>query len=697
MNTAVALSTAPEPRVAGREAGRRALEQLADPDFALVITPADVDPDELHAGLREALGETPLFGGSAQAQVSNLGQTRGAVVVVLVKSSEVEASMAAVARTGTVEADAATLAAAMGGAPGAAPAAGLLLSPQIEQQGYDFARRLSEALDPPVAFSGGGVVGPPGVDRFSLAGSHLYCGDQMAREHAALLTLKPTSKDAVRFGFAFESCWSAVAPPVVVTRADGNRILEVDHTPVLEYVRSYLGVDFQRALETTAWKYTFLARLEDPAGDRYVVRTPNWDGDGDGLSCYPRCDMDGVELQLVQVSRSELLDGATRAARRATVALGGYKPALGFLFSCQLRRRFLHSRANDEVAHIRQVLGDHVPLLGMYAAGEFSPLYATPEEANDRDRPLWGSTGLSTSACVMLVGTRDGAPPDRDLPSLLREHVERDRHICDPEKHQARRIEELIRLLDEAEAMVDETENAFKHINREHFQLAEKLRSRNRELAQANRRSERLQRIIRQYTPHTVWKKAHRSVDAGYYSIPDEELTPVLMFMDVKGFTAYAEEHTSEEVIRELNRIFQPATAIIYDHDGDVDKFIGDCIFATFPEATEALDCALEIQALSRELQSQGSPFTVRVGIHQGRVVSGNVGGAVRMDNTLIGDAVNLAQRLESACTPGSVLLSADVFRKIREVLPLDLTPVRREVQAKGKRKPVEAYEVTPP
>lgn len=55
-----------------------------------------------------------------------------------------------------------------------------------------------------------------------------------------------------------------------------------------------------------------------------------------------------------------------------------------------------------------------------------------------------------------------------------------------------------------------------------------------------------------------------------------------MMFTDLKGFTSYAEQNPPKDVIRELNRICEPATQIIYENNGDIDKLIGDCIFATF-------------------------------------------------------------------------------------------------------------------
>lgn len=698
VSTGLGLASSCDPRLAGKLAAGRALEGVEAPQVALLFSSTRLDQDAVLAGVREAVGALPVFGGTCHHQVTNLGVTRGCVAVMVIGGGALDFHLTSVVADPDQAAcadDLAARVAALGLDPGRSRA-GLLLGTEEHRRGARYAEAFSRVLSPQVPMVGGGTLGPAREDSWSLAQSSQFCGQERFEDRYSLLVAEAAEGQA-RFAFSFASCWSAVAPPVRVTRAEGKRVFEVDHTPILEYARTYLGGDFQSSLEATSFKYTFLARLPDGDQDRHVIMTPEWRDADEAVPFFPDLDLEGAELQLVQLSRAEMLDGATRAAEQALAALDGFQPAAAVMVSCNLRQYFLHSRTNHEVARVREVLGDHVPLVGMYAGGEFAPMYARPEEACDPARALSGTRGLSTSVCLLLVGVPPGQAPGKDLSPILRTQLRDDGdRECSPADFE-RRIAELVRLLDGAEGMIDETEAAFKHINREHFLLAEKLKKKNRELAVANRRGERLQKIIRQYTPHNVWQKAHLSVDAGYYSIPDEELTPTLMFLDVKGFTSFAEGHTSAEVIREINKIFEPATAIVYDHGGDVDKYIGDCIFATFPEPLEALEAALEIQALARLARGQGSPFSLRIGIHRGRVVSGNVGGTMRRDNTLIGDAVNLAQRLEANCSPGNILLSGEVFRELRDDFPGDLEVRRREVQAKGKAKPVEAYEVEPP
>jgi len=174
--------------------------------------------------------------------------------------------------------------------------------------------------------------------------------------------------------------------------------------------------------------------------------------------------------------------------------------------------------------------------------------------------------------------------------------------------------------------------------------------------------------------------------------VPDSEFNGCFLFMDVKGFTSYSEDHRPSEVVGALNVIFGPATEIIYSCGGDVDKFIGDCIFAAFYKPDEALAAGRKLLELFRELQAKGSPFSMRIGINSGRAVRANVGSAGRREYTFIGDAVNTAQRLESNCAPGKLMVSEELYRQgtIRFS-----AAERKEIKVKGKKNPIVVYELT--
>ncbi len=160
--------------------------------------------------------------------------------------------------------------------------------------------------------------------------------------------------------------------------------------------------------------------------------------------------------------------------------------------------------------------------------------------------------------------------------------------------------------------------------------------------------------------------------------------------MDVKGFTSFSETHRPPEVVAALNALFGPATDAIHACCGDVDKYIGDCIFAAFRRPDDALRAAKRLLKLVAAQRASGNPFDVRIGVNAGRAIRANVGSRDRREYTYIGDAVNLAQRLESNCAPGRVLISASAYRGSRVRFP---TAVRRALSVKGRAQTVTAYE----
>lgn len=133
-----------------------------------------------------------------------------------------------------------------------------------------------------------------------------------------------------------------------------------------------------------------------------------------------------------------------------------------------------------------------------------------------------------------------------------------------------------------------------------------------------------------------------------------EEVEVSLLFLDVRGFTAFAEQAEARTVVSMLNDLFGVIVPVILRHGGHANKFIGDGLLAVFgaPErfpdhADRAVAAACEIATVVRE-RYRGEP-SVGIGVNSGKVVVGTIGGGGRLDFTVIGDAVNTAARVESA------------------------------------------------
>ncbi len=172
------------------------------------------------------------------------------------------------------------------------------------------------------------------------------------------------------------------------------------------------------------------------------------------------------------------------------------------------------------------------------------------------------------------------------------------------------------------------------------------------------------------------------------------EVDVSILFTDVQGFTSYAETASAREVIGTLNEQFELMVPIIERHGGHIDKFIGDGMMAVFgaPEffgdhADRAVDAAVEI---ADALRAQNHLLPVGLGVNSGLVVAGSVGGAGRLNFSVIGDVVNTAARVEAATreTGDALLIAADTKERLtrHEVISRGTLPL------KGKSEPVELF-----
>jgi class 3 adenylate cyclase len=168
-----------------------------------------------------------------------------------------------------------------------------------------------------------------------------------------------------------------------------------------------------------------------------------------------------------------------------------------------------------------------------------------------------------------------------------------------------------------------------------------------------------------------------------------------ILFADVSGFTAMSESMDAEEVRDTMNSLWSKLDAAILCHGGRVDKHIGDALMAIFgvPAAKEddperAVRAALELQKeLEAFAKSAGRELKMRVGVNTGTALLGAVGS--NSEFTAMGDAVNLASRLEHAAPIGGVLISHDLYLHVRGIF--DVEP-QEPIQVKGKKDPVQTY-----
>jgi adenylate cyclase len=173
-----------------------------------------------------------------------------------------------------------------------------------------------------------------------------------------------------------------------------------------------------------------------------------------------------------------------------------------------------------------------------------------------------------------------------------------------------------------------------------------------------------------------------------------EEVEVTVMFLDVRNFTQLAADTSAADVVARLNALFECVVPIVREHEGHVDKFVGDGVLAVFgaPQRTDqhadrALDAALEI---AEKVQDLGD-LEVGIGLNSGPVLAGNVGGGGRLEFTVIGDVVNVAARIEAATREtGDIILLSERTRELMTEPPE--AEERTGLTLRGKSETVTLY-----
>ena len=180
----------------------------------------------------------------------------------------------------------------------------------------------------------------------------------------------------------------------------------------------------------------------------------------------------------------------------------------------------------------------------------------------------------------------------------------------------------------------------------------------------------------------------------------NETVEASVVFIDICSFTAISEKETPDTVVKLLNSYFDVMVKEIIAQGGYIDKFIGDAIMAVFRgeyHLDRAIDACLAVRAQIEKLPSVSTAITfspkVSIGVNSGEMISGNIGSAnlKRLDYTVIGDTVNIAQRLQAAAKESQIIINETAYQKVKESFNCRKVG---EVNLKNKSQPMNVYEV---
>lgn len=206
--------------------------------------------------------------------------------------------------------------------------------------------------------------------------------------------------------------------------------------------------------------------------------------------------------------------------------------------------------------------------------------------------------------------------------------------------------------------------------------------------------------ILKMYVDESVLNfMTHKEFETSL--LLNETIEATVVFIDICGFTAITERVPANTVVSLLNKLFDLMVKEVIAQEGHIDKFLGDAVMAVFRGSyhlDRAIDAALSVRkafGAVQELETDGTMFKaqVSIGVGSGEMVSGNIGSASlrRLDYTVIGDAVNVAQRLQAVAQPGQIVIPSGIYEQVKESFKCRQIG---EVKLKNKALPMVTYEV---
>ena len=217
------------------------------------------------------------------------------------------------------------------------------------------------------------------------------------------------------------------------------------------------------------------------------------------------------------------------------------------------------------------------------------------------------------------------------------------------------------------------------------------------------REKRKVSKLFGRYVSRDVYTQLMANPDLAELGGARRDMT--VLFSDIRGFTSVTERGDPEALVAQLNEYFSRMVAIVFRHEGTVDKFVGDMVMALFGAPVDdaghadhavaaAVEMVKELGELNREWAAKGmAQLDIGIGVNSGDMIAGNIGSSSIMSYTVIGDNVNLGARLESLNKDYKTRIIISDATRTRLKVPYDVRPLG-DVVVKGKSKAVAIYEI---
>jgi class 3 adenylate cyclase len=532
------------------------------------------------------------------------------------------------------------------------------------------------------------VGGLPG-DGLSFKGATQFYNDRAVRDAVPILLLGGAMTAVV----VTRSGWVPMGRRARATKVSGNVLYEIDNRPALEYFTRYLATLGDPSIMGSLPVALVDRSLDDDEGRHFILRAPLVHDKDTGAVTYNGDIPLNAEIQLARGTQEDILEGVRDATRTLRRRVGDLPLDALLCFSCVGRRLLLGLETKREIELILHELGREtpppsdgqrftpipgvrsgppkIPVNGFYTYGEIGPI--------DSSRRHLAATKFHNTTLVLCAISGLASPGDDvdltpALPAAVDLEAENQRL-----KRDNLRLTRSVRKLEERIETIDKMARANEQVSLSLYSEIERVRL---ELEEEKRKVDAL---LLNILPAPIAERLKSRAGTIAEAFP----AATVLFSDIVGFTALAEQIPPDRVVNLLSDLFSAFDDLVDRYQLEKIKTIGDAYMVAGGIPQTRADHAIAVAALALDMQGVvadfarrlSQPMSVRIGIHSGPVVAGVIG-KKKFIYDLWGDTVNTAARMESHGIPGQIQVSERSYGLLRDDFELE---ERGPIQVKDK------------